>query len=549
MKRKLKNWRWYVAGSAVALVAGMVPVLLPPTATASSAPAHMHLDCASGKPVCTEVHDSELVFGEDNYVGHDEPALTFYDNHAGAGNNVGYALQLPKDPPVLPNQQGTGGTFNFQLRPTFWLGMAMCDNQSAPEFTHAACAADSDANIFDSADPNDPRYIGRHTGTAFMEMQFYPPGWVSWPPGVSCDATKWCGALTIDSLSEDQNTGALNNADCLARAGLEPVNFAFVTRNGHSQAPADPLRATTATFTPDPKQDLFMNSGDRLLISMHDTRAGFRVDIVDASTGQVGSMTASTDNGFGQVVFDPTADTCTSQPYAFHPMYATSSEHTRVPWAAHSYNVAFSDEIGHFELCNAVDGEGGNCTSPGAGDSDGPDGDDVGCFTGASSLRVQVTGCLGGDEDFDGPSYRKDWPGSTTPAEDARLHPTAVTFTSPVFNGFHHYARNGFEADLPRIEAADSIDPRFPACDRNTGANCVNPPPGAEFYPIYTTRRGVLGCQWQLGGPNIPGTVNTFGGTSTAEYGPLLRLTYPGAGFQPITRINNFRQILGHNPC
>ena len=62
-------------------------------------------------------------------------------------------------------------------------------------------------------------------------------------------------------------------------------------------------------------------------------------------------MTASVANGFAQVNYDPTAATCTQTPYAFHPMYATSSEHTRVPWAAHSYNVAFADEIGHFEYC------------------------------------------------------------------------------------------------------------------------------------------------------------------------------------------------------
>jgi hypothetical protein len=48
------------------------------------------------------------------------------------------------------------------------------------------------------------------------------------------------------------------------------------------------------------------------------------------------------------------ASTCIQTPYAFHPMYATSSEHTRVPGAAHSYNVAFSDEIGHFEPVLAV---------------------------------------------------------------------------------------------------------------------------------------------------------------------------------------------------
>src|SRR6185369_13491202 len=167
----------------------------------------------------------------------------------------------------------------------------------------------------------------------------------------------------------------------------------------------------------------------------------------------------------------------------------------------------------------------GACARPDA------DADDVGCFSPASSTRVQVGGCLGSDGDFNGPAYQRVWPGSTTPGLDARLHPQSIQVSSPVFNGTRHYARLGFEADLPRIEAADQIDPRLPACNRTTGANCVNPPPNAAFYPIYTTRNTPLGCVWQLGGTSIPGTTQTFGGTSTAEYGPLLPLTYPsGAG-------------------
>jgi hypothetical protein len=513
------------------------------------AAAHPHIDCASARSVCTEVYDSETVFGEGNYVGHDEPSLLFYDNHAGAGNNNAYLLRLPKEPPTLPNQQGTGGTFNFQLRPTFWLGMALCDNESAPEFTHAPCVPNTDANIFDSADPADAHYIGKHPGTAFLELQFYPPGYVAWPPGVSCAARQWCAAMAIFSLSIDQNTNVANNADCLARAGIEPANFAFVTRNGRSHAPADPLLATLDTFTPNPATDLFMNSGDQLAISIRDTRAGLRVDIVDVSSGRTGSMTASPANQFGQVVYDPAAATCTSRPYAFHPMYSTSSEHTRVPWAAHSYNVAFSDEIGHFEYCDAVAEEGGDCTDPGVQDGDELDGDDTVCFSGATSTLVHVGGCLATENDFDGTSYQRDWPGTDrNAARDRARHPESVLFTSPRFNLSQRYARAAFEADLPRIEAADVIDPRFPACDRTTGANCVNPPPGAAFYPIYSTRNTAVGCQWQLGGPFIPGTRNTFGGTSTAEYGPLLQSAYPtptGA----VLRFNNFRQILARNPC
>ncbi len=535
--------------SAAALAAAVGPLVAGQSAAAApAAGTPMHIDCATGAPICTEVHDSETVFGEDVYVGHDEPATLFYDDHQGAGNNAIYRVNLPKDPPKPPRQDGTGGTFNFQIHIAPWFGMAMCDNQSSPEFTHAPCKPDSDTNIFDDADPDSPRYIGRHPGTAFMEMQFYPPGWVSWPPGASCDATRWCAALNVDSLSIDLNHNIGNNADCLARAGQEPVNFAFITRNGRSQAPADPLLATTATFTPDPARDLFMNSGDQLVLSLRDTPAGFRVDIADLTTGQHGSMTASVANQFGQVLFEPDSATCHSQPYAFHPMYGSSSEHTRVPWAAHTYNVSMSDEIGHFEYCDVV-APNGTCAVPGGADrGSAPDSDDVGCFPASASLRVQVSGCLGSDTDFDGPSYQRDWPGSTTPKQDRASHPTAFEFSSPLFNGFHRYARAGFETDLPRIEAADSIDPRFPPCNRTTGANCVNPPPGAQFYPFFTTRGAGPGCRWQLGGANIPGTTNTFGGNSTAAFGPLLTSVYPGVG-GPVTRINNFRRVLDHNPC
>ena len=93
----------------------------------------MHIDCAKATSLCAEVHDSELVYGEDVYVGHDEPSLLFYDNDAGAGNNATYLVKLPKDPPTMPTQDGTGGTFNFQLHPAIWFGMALCDNESAPD--------------------------------------------------------------------------------------------------------------------------------------------------------------------------------------------------------------------------------------------------------------------------------------------------------------------------------------------------------------------------------------------------------------------------------
>ena len=514
-------------------LAALVGVLAP-TASASPRPS-----CGEGSITCAEVGDG-LSYG-DEYIGHDEPSLLFYSDTAGSGNSNLYRLTLPKEPPQQPTQSGTGGTWNFQLHPAFWLGMALCDNQSAPEFTHDPCPADSDANIKNGSDPSQPDYIGRHAGAAFLELQFYPPGWAPWPAGISCDATKWCAAMAIFSLNRNYNTLVDNNKDCLNKVGLEPANFAFVTTSGVPHAAPDPLSGAangSTQFVPNASTDLFMNQGDVLSVDIHDTFVGLQVVIHDLTTGATGSMTASVQNGFAQVNYDPKGK-CTETPYAFHPMYATSSEQTRVPWAAHSYNVAFSDEIGHFEYCGIV--ENGGCNDATA------DGDDEFCFSAAQSLLVPVSGCTDSDTDFDGPSYQPVWPGTLKDfKQDAQVHSTPIVFSSPRFNGSQNYSRIAFEADLPRIEAADFGG----SCNRTTGAGCVNPPPGAQFYPIYTTGTTSTGaCVWRFGGTRLKETTSTFGGTSTAEFGPLLQSVYPTAPFVPVFRYNNFRNVLGSNPC
>src|SRR5215472_3167665 len=180
---------------------------------------HYHLNCAASA-VCTEVQNPEEVFGEDQYVGHDEPSVLFYSSQAGSGNQMTYHLTLPTDP--APTQ--SGATFNFQLHPAFWFGMAMCATQSYP-MQKSTCAPDSDSNIFDGQDSAHP--MSQHPGTAFTELQFYPPGWVKWPAGNSCDATEWCAALNIDSLAEDPVNGTAQNASCVDNVIGSPeyVNF------------------------------------------------------------------------------------------------------------------------------------------------------------------------------------------------------------------------------------------------------------------------------------------------------------------------------------
>ncbi len=510
--------------------------------------------CQSRASLCADAYDNP----EGEYVGHDEPSLEFKSGIPGSGNDITYTITLPTEPSTFPTASGAdGSTWNFQLRPTFWFGLTLCDTESAPEFTNK-CRPDSDSNDLVGTNPHARDYIGKHPGNAYMELQFYGPGYVEQFEGFGCTAHQYCAAMTIDSRTLNQNNGVENTAACdnYILGGAEPINWAYITRNGQSQAPANPL--FTGTFdnpnltavTPDPNKDLFMNPGDRVRIHMHDTQAGLRIDLFDLTTGQNGSMTASTGNGFGHILYKPHSHSCKMKPYAFHPEYSTGNPRGNT-WSAHTYNVAMSDEIGHFENCLAIDAEF-NCTQPGAQEADGQldeDDDNNFCVPGEDSTLVKINGCFSNDADWDGQSYRLDWPGTDpNPVTDQQLHPSPLLFTSPLINGRWDYSTIAFETDLPRIEAEDAQD-NAPFCNRTTGANCVNPPNGAQFYPFFTTGTANGTCVWQEGGNYIPGTTNHFGGSSTAEYGPLLKTVYPEAGFTTTQLFNNFNSGDKSNPC
>jgi hypothetical protein len=533
-------------------------IYLIPASVAAAGAGKLHF-LGYQEPLCTS-HVSLCADPVDNpngeYVGHDEPSIEFKSGVRGSGNDITYVMTLPSDPKAFPNASGAGGTtWNFELRPTFWFGLTLCDTESAPEFTKT-CTPDSDANDLVGTKPDSADYIGKHPGNAYMELQFYGPGYVPQFEGFGCTARQYCAAMTIDSLTLDQNTGIENNTDCnnYILGGAEPINWAYITRSGVSQAPANPL--FTGTFSapnlsavnPDTTKDLMMNPGDRMLIHMHDTLAGFRIDLVDLTTGQRGSMTASTANGFGHILYEPASATCHEAPYAFHPEYSTANPRGNT-WSAHTYNVAMSDEIGHFENCLAIDANL-NCTQPGSQDPvlDEDDGNSF-CVPGTDSTLVMIDGCFSADGDWDGQSYRNDWPGTgPNPGQDKKLHPTPVLFTSPLTNGRTNYSTIAFETDLPRIEVADSQD-NPPFCDRKTGDNCVNPPRGAAFYPFFTTTQNQGTCTWQEGGNSIKGTINHFGGSSTTEFGPLLQTVYPEPGFTTALLYNNFNSGDRPNPC
>lgn len=515
--------------------------------------------CRIVLPLCTDPAEPINDVAGGPYVGHDEPSILFYDHRHGSGNDVTYNIRLPKDPPTQPTQDSANGVYwAFEQRAAYWFGMIMCDTQSAPEYQHSSCKRDSDSNIYDSSDPSSPHYVGKAPGNAYMELQFYPPGWVPQFTGFDCPGTKWCVNLTIDSLNIDQNNGVNNNNACANLVGLEPVNWAYLTLNGVPHAPPDPISLINNpdTGNPNPATDLQMNGGDRLRLHMFDTPAGFKVVVNDLTTGQTGSMTASAANGFEQILYQPNSNTCNEAPYSFHPEFDTSTRATRSSWAAHTYNVAGSDEIGHFEYCDNVDLASLTCTSASTDPSDPSEpGEDFPCFPASFSSLVQVSGCLSifGDLDFDGPAYTSaGWAGNSTAAHDAAFDPEPIQFMTPTIgNGNSPFKQVAFETDTPSFESE---------CNLDTGAGCTAQPVEAQFYPIYSAGRLIGGgsfagngrpkpCVWQFGGPDYTGTSNNFGGTANAEYGDPLGAVFPEAGFMPSTEYTTVHRDLNGNPC
>lgn len=128
---------------------------------------------------------------------------------------------------------------------------------------------------------------------------------------------------------------------------------------------------------------------------------------------------------------------------------------------------------------------------------------------------------------FDGLPYQPVWPDGNT-----KLHRTPFLFTSPLTGEDYdvNYSRVAFEADLPRIEAADFGG----LCDRITGIGCTLYPTDDRgnvraFYPFFSTVGG--------GGAEARGVARNGDNSNGCMWGFGKREVY-----------NNFRQILA-NPC
>ena len=527
-----------------ALAAGVqllsTPISLASAGTSwSGAGARGELDCNGYSTVesavkitlpCTDPHGANGARFYDNgyYVGHDEPNLRFISNAYGSGSNVTWTETLPVDPAALPTVKTPGNdiTHFFELSVAPWFSMALCDPQSYPQLP---CTPMDNHNAATST------FEGG--GSAFMELQFYPPGFAPFADSISCNIPGsktpltdgnggWCAALTIDSLECNYNFKYCNPA-C-----EEPVNFAFIQRNGVPTGPPSPQKADLASFTPN-QATLFFKPGDTIQTHIFDNRSMGALEAVvkDLTTGQSGFMIASAQNGF----MNTNIGTCKGTPYSFQPEYSSASYQNTVPWAALATDISTTFEIGHFTPCssllNPVNGttEFGECAGP-YESSTVPDGTDVPgtttpieaspngdgpCFAagdthggaasgGETTAPNEVTGCTntndGGDLDYDGTPYWQDWSNSLKPDR----HPSSMVIQPPTFMAGGQatgYQDVQFETDNPASDYR---------CDITTGSGCTVPPPGpGNFYPYWTqVQTGHMACDWEFGNMT---NGNTFG--------------------------------------
>jgi hypothetical protein len=492
------------------------------------------------------------------YVGHDEPSVRFISNKPGSGNRMTYFMQLPANPPQAPTASGSVTDYG-ELSIAPWFGLPMCDPLSYPQ---KPCKPDSNSNSAVESDPD-------AAGSAFLELQLYPPGFGSFADSFSCSRTRWCAALTIDSLECNFNF-AKCNPNC-----EEPVNFAYLQGNGVPAGPPSPQLADISSDIPN-AHTLEMRGGDVLEISISDPRRGLTTRITDLTTGQSGYMVASARNGF----MDTRLSNCHGRPFTFHAEYNTARKQNQVPWAALEGGVLMEQEVGHFETCTSLGHREGFRENLGNGQSydeadvyqtcdggeegpqavgEGPcnpttflcknaetegktgpiacptDNADSGqlceyadgfCFPkGSRTVTINgvkttetwpVAGCnadqyQNGDLDFDGISYQPNtWPNGTPDT------PTAARYIGP-FTGGTAYPKIQFETDIAGSEFQ---------CDTSTGKNCDAPPLGSKFYPFWSLNdsqqlslapAGHGTCVWNFGNL-LPGvTIQDFG--KDAEYG------------------------------
>jgi hypothetical protein len=471
-------------------------------------------DIAGGKKANANTWGGRF-YDNGHYIGHDEPDTGFLSSAPGSGNNVTWTITLGRDPKGTPTAVNPGHDVSdwFELTPAPWFSMALCDPNSYPL---TPCTPESDSNAPTC------RYAsctsGAGGGSAFMEMQFYPPGEAPFVDNLSCDNTHWCAALTIDS-AECTAGFQYCNTNC-----EEPLNFAFIQRNGVPTGPPSPQDSDTSTLVNN-SETLLMNPGDKVTFHMWDAPLpggggnAFEVSMDDLTTGQSGFMQASAANGF---MTTSSAD-CSGTPFNFQPEYNTAKAGNINPWGADQVDISTEFETGHWEACTSLSDQlaanpiNPNDASPIYNECNGPY-ENAGPPDGTSTPPNRMTGCLdeifqNGDLDFDGPPYWKEWPTSVTP----NIYPGSFQEAFPTTNG-QQYTQFYFQTDVALSEeqcGGNTLSTAPPGTQSLAG--CTVPPKGpGNFYPYWSQIKSGGSCSLLFGNVSAG---STFG--KDAQYGTV----------------------------
>ncbi|MGA7361327.1 MAG: hypothetical protein WCB86_09790 [Candidatus Dormiibacterota bacterium] len=493
-----------------------------------------------------------------HYIGHDEPSVKFISSTPGSASDITYYMRVASDPSGTPTAYpGPNNTTDYaELSPAPWFGLPVCDPLSYPQ---NPCTPQSDSNLGGITDAN-------AAGSAFLELQLYPPGFTPFADGPSCDQTHWCAALTIDSLEATFNFAAINAA-C-----EEPVNFAYLQTNGKPAGPPSPQLSGTSTYTPN-SHTLMINGGDVLKLTIQDVpvpgysevsggttysvKPGLALEtsIDDLTTHQDGYMIASAANGFMDtqgIVNGAATATCPGVPFNFTAEYSSAKTQNQVPWAALEGGVLMEQEMGHFEVCSSVSdpfpqpGDADvyqvcNGGSEGAGDSSPEQGcnSNTGACPGATTEDGLACPAPAGSSE---PNFEEGLPceysdalcmpkgprpisndGSTTIAD----WPVAGCQDDYFQNGDLDFDGTSYQPDwpngqsnhptsfeyagpftngqpYPQVQIESDILASEAFCDVSTGLGCSVPPVGAAFYAFWSIGRA-------SGGP---------AGMSEADLGP-----------------------------
>ena len=190
-------------------------------------------------------------------------------------------------------------------------------------------------------------------------------------------------------------------------------------------------------------------------------------------------MTASAANGFAQVQLR--AGGRVVQPVAVHvpaDVLDVERAHARARGRRTRYNVAFSDEIGHFEYCTAITGEGGDCIANGEPRSTTTTGL---LQPGVLAPRARSEAASPPTTTSTGPRTRTTWPGT---GEAGQGHPTLDRVHEPAL-------QRDAELLARRLRGRPAADRgrRTPAgsATGSPGRTATTRRPGSHFYPIYST--------------------------------------------------------------